>query len=141
MWIYDQNGVFYDPQGNFFSKAYSGGNLGKDPDFINKPEFQHIDRKGVICAGFYTIGVPCFGFLGNFAIPLYPDPDTNLFGRGAFFIRGNKTLKGFEGSEGCIITEIMARQQIYVSADNRLLVTPSIEYVPKNLHKHHKYLL
>jgi len=117
-WKYEQKtGKLYDPQGNFVAKGYAGGNCGKNPEGINNADMQGVKSVGPLPVGVYTRGaVVLQSHLGPFAIPLVPDKDNDMLGRGGFFMHGDTTPSG-NASEGCIIMLRAIRELFYKSTD------------------------
>ncbi len=108
-----------DPNGNVVATGYSGHNGG-----INDPSQQSVPNVGPLPQGSYTIGPPHtpIDHLGPNALPLYPDPANEMFGRFGFFIHGDNAAANFTASDGCIIMPPTIRQSIVDSGDTALSV-------------------
>lgn len=127
-WTYEQlTGNLYDPSGAFIHSGYAGGDCGKNPQGVNNPAAQMIDRTGPLPEGMYTKGTPVEGTaLGAFAIPLIPDPANEMFGRGGFYIHGDNPHMNESASEGCIVMPPIIRHAFYSSPDPNLQVVAEI---------------
>jgi len=87
--------------------AWLPASSGRNECFCN-PNYQNISGKGPIPSGGYSFDPKnfskggfwrnLFGDWGTWRVPLTPDPTTNVYGRGGFFIHGGK----IPGSAGCI---------------------------------------
>jgi len=92
--------------------------------YSNNPDAQHIEDKGPIPRGFYTMTVQLTkrDTLWPPIIVLTPCPGNKMFGRGGFLIHGG----GEHASTGCIIIDGKARREKIVAAikagDSRLQV-------------------
>lgn len=125
-WHYVQcTGKFYRPDGALLASGYSGHWDGGSDDHRNQPEDEAIEKVGPIPRGYYTIG-PAFDDLhgkGPVVMRLAPDPSNRMFGRSAFMIHGDLAApRSGQASEGCIILNRAARQEIAASAVRRLIV-------------------
>lgn len=122
-WTYGQNtGNLYRPDGTLEAKCYAGGNEGKNPEGINNHDMQDVKKVGPLPVGTYKFGTPIeHSKLGPFAIPLIPDDDNEMFGRGDFFMHGDTTPSG-KASEGCIIAPHATRVKCDASDDDSLEV-------------------
>lgn len=123
MWVYEQSsGRLYAPDGTHAATGYAGGNEGKNPEGVNNHEQQNIKSIGPLPVGVYIFGeVVQQSQLGPFAIPLVPNQDNVMFGRGGFFMHGDTTPSG-NASEGCIIMPRAVRDEVYGSGDKQLAV-------------------
>ncbi len=123
MWTFNNGtGELLDPDGNHVETGYSGGNCGRNPEGINAPAYQYTPDIGPLPVGWYTFGTPVAqSHLGPFAIPLQPDAENDMRGRGGFFCHGDTTPSG-NASEGCIIMSRQTRNRIAASDDKRLQV-------------------
>lgn len=124
-WTFEQaTGKLIDPTGEVVATGYAGGNCGQDPQGVNNPELENAKFIGPLPRGLYTIGQPVLSnHLGPFAIPLEPGPLNEMFGRGDFFIHGDRTDgHQFSASEGCVIMPRGIREKIWQSGDHSLLV-------------------
>jgi Protein of unknown function (DUF2778) len=123
MWTFEQkSGDLLGPDGKLVEVGYAGGACGTRPESVNNPDFQYVSGVGPLPVGWYTFGVPVAqSHLGPFAIPLQPDADNDMRGRGGFFCHGDTTPSG-NASEGCIIMSRATRNRIAESGDNRLQV-------------------
>lgn len=124
MWTYEQySGNLYYPRDNTLAATgYAGGNEGKNPEGVNNPDMQGIKGVGPLPVGNYTFGEPVeHSKLGPFAIPLIPDSENNMLGRGGFYMHGDTTPSG-NASEGCIIMPRSIREACWLSLDHKLIV-------------------
>jgi hypothetical protein len=122
MFTYEQStGRLLDPHGILSNLCYSGA-FGPNQ---NNPASQSIPDEGPIPEGFYTMDTPYdHGTKGSYFIPLIPDGDNVMFGRGSFACHGERLLPppGY-ASDGCIISSpIEKRQAMWTSGDHRLQV-------------------
>jgi|ERR1017187_5528529 hypothetical protein len=119
-------GLFYDPSGDV-SKAYSGGNCGKNPEGVNNPDDEGLKNIGPLPEGMYTFGAPVeHSQLGPFAIPLIPDSSNDMYGRGDFYCHGDLAGRYEAASEGCVILPRTVREAIAASPDRQLLVVRAL---------------
>lgn len=132
MWTYVQtNGRLYTPDGTHAGTGYAGGNCGRNPEGINNHEKQHVRNIGPIPVGIYTKGqVVLKSHLGPFAIPLKPDKDNDMGGRGHFYMHGDTNPSG-NASQGCIIQWRAVREDFYNSKEKRLKVVATEEDMGK----------
>jgi hypothetical protein len=123
MWTFDSStGWLTDPSSTQIEKGYAGGNLGKNPEGICNKAYQYTEDIGPLPVGYYTFGAAVEGtHLGPLAIPLTPDANNDMRGRGDFYLHGDTTPSG-KASEGCIIMSRKTRNQVITSGDNRLQV-------------------
>lgn len=123
-WTYDQaTGHLIDPTGAQVAVGYAGGNCGNDPDGVNNPDMQGEKQIGPLPVGIYTLGtVVPQSHLGPFAIPLIPDADNDMLGRGGFYIHGDTAAMNKSASEGCMIFSRAVREQVYGSDDHTITV-------------------
>lgn len=116
MWIYEQatGRMLHDDE--FIWNGYSGKG-----QYKNDPSSQNIPKEGVIPCGVYTMGKPenFHEKLGPYAIPLYPDPSNEMFGRADFFIHGDDAEH--DASEGCIIKSPKSARQLLGESPDRIL--------------------
>ncbi len=119
-----KKGIIYDPQGKVFATGvYAGGNLGKNPEGINNPLLCAVKDIGPLPPGKYHFGEPVtHSKLGEFAIPLIPDLQNIMMGRGDFYCHGDMIGHPRCGSEGCIVTERVYREKMWASTDHEILV-------------------
>jgi len=122
-WLFEiTTGDFYSPQGQFVSRGYAGGNLGKNPEGKDNPADEGLKNIGPLPEGFYTFGTPVeHSQLGAFAIPLIPDASNNMLGRGGFYLHGDTPIPG-NASEGCVVQPPTTRHAAWDSPDHRLQV-------------------
>ncbi len=127
-WEYESDtGKIFDPSGKLAGTGYAGGNEGQDPSGVNNPDMQDVKGVGPLPCGLYTFGTPVAQSpLGPFAIPLIPDSDNEMFGRGDFFCHGDTTPSG-NASKGCIIQARAVRNTMWLSKDHTLIVRLSTD--------------
>jgi Protein of unknown function (DUF2778) len=124
MWIF-QNGTggLLDPLGNLIETGYAGGARGTHPEGVNASEYQYTPDIGPLPVGWYTFGTSVEGtHLGPLAIPLTPDADNDMRGRGGFYVHGDHIGAPGTASDGCIILSRATRTLIAQSTDKRLQV-------------------
>jgi type VI secretion system (T6SS) effector TldE1-like protein len=121
-WTYQvASGDLLNPRGQFVETGYSGH--GMDVDVVADEDQPDM---GPIPSGAWTIedAIKDDPKLGILVIPLTPQPNTNTFGRSAFFIHGDEI--GHVGQElashGCIILSHATRLLIVQSTDKNLMV-------------------
>lgn len=96
--------------------------------YKNDPAMQHIENKGPIPCGRYTIGAPRNTTThGPYVLPLTPDENNVMFGRSEFRIHGDSIERPGFASEGCIILPKFARERIWESGDRDLQVVRELE--------------
>lgn len=103
--------------------GYSGHGIG-----LNNPLMQTVKFVGPLPVGFYTMGEPINDLrVGEYAIPLIPDLENEMFGRGAFFMHGDEIKEpgAHNASDGCIIQALIIRRAAWSSQDHRLQVVAS----------------
>lgn len=112
-------GEWRDTLGRLLGTGYSGHGPG-----LNNPAMQNVKDVGPLPAGKYSMGqiIEHDPVVGEFAIPLIPDPANKMFGRDGFFIHGNDAQNDHSASEGCIVLPLTVRQQIWMSLDHELEV-------------------
>lgn len=134
--VYVQStGAFYDGNGDFLWRGYSGGNRGNDPEGVNNPELQDVPCVGPLPVGLYRIGEPHdHPTCGRYFIPLTPHPDNHMFGRGGFGIHGDLiTAVGQQrASDGCIILPLSVREKIGAGSDLDLQVVATRPLATEN---------
>ena len=99
---------------------------GRFPDGFNNPAMVQIKDVGPLPPGFYEIGPlqASHALLGPNVMPLTPAPETEMYGRGGFFVHG-KPLPPADirsGSDGCICAQESTRLAINASPDKDLWV-------------------
>ena len=120
MWTYVQATGRLLHDGTLIGLAYSGRAEGH-----NNPDYQQVINSGPIPRGFYTIAPArdlAGGPHGPYVLPLEPDEDNLMFGRGGFLIHGDSIQAPGTASHGCIIAARVLREQIGKSLDRRLCV-------------------
>jgi hypothetical protein len=127
MWIWKiGTGELSDSAGYVRAKGYSGKGKG-----LNNPSMQLVHGfpgepdAGPIPAGQYTIRAPVDSH-GGFALPLDPDPENVMCGRGSFLIHGDllDQTKPHQASLGCVILPRSTRVEVWESEDHELGVIP-----------------
>ena len=124
-WEYEvSTGKLHQPDGAVVDIGYSGGNKGLNPAGVNNPADEWLMDIGPIPEGKYTFGDPVeHSNLGPFAIPLLPDSNNNMHGRGGFYCHGDTAALDHSASEGCIIMSRGTRDAMWASDDHILMVT------------------
>ena len=127
-WTFEQStGKLYAPDGELMATGYAGGNCGENPEGINNPSLQNIRSVGPLPQGLYTHVEAVEGSkLGPFAIPLIPEPDNEMFGRGGFYMHGDNFKGNRSASEGCIIMPRAIRLSFYNSDDGQIKVVDHV---------------
>lgn len=115
-----KTGHIYDPLGNKVWTGYAGGNEGKVPEAVNNPQMVAVSKTGPLPPGWYTMEEPILAsHLGPFAIPLKPDAENEMHGRGGFFCHGDHTKPpARSASEGCIIAVRTVRNDMWTKQFN-----------------------
>lgn len=117
-----KTGDMFDPSGKKVWTGYAGGNEGKNPEGKNNPLMVSVKCIGPLPPGWYTFGtVVLQSHLGPYAIPLIPDKQNIMFGRGDFYCHGDTTPSG-NASEGCIIMPRFVRNAMYTGTSRRIQV-------------------
>lgn len=101
-------------------RGYSGASQAK-----NDPSRQSEHNVGPIPCGHYLIGSPIDTTThGPFVLPLTPNPQNEMFGRGGFLIHADSIVHPGAASEGCICLGPADRRAIHESGDCDLVVVP-----------------
>jgi hypothetical protein len=107
-----------DPSGALAGTGYSGY-----AEWKNVPAMQIVQAAGPIPRGLWIIHAAFdHPHLGPVAMPLEPYPETNTFGRSAFFIHGDSIAQPGGASHGCIVMPRATRELIAESEDHDLCV-------------------
>ena len=103
----------------FVGVGYAGNGIG-----LNNPAAQDDGFVGPLPAGEYTIGPPHSppDHMGPFALPLYPSPTNEMFGRNGFFMHGDNEKMNHTASDGCMIMGLAIRSQVSASTEKSLIV-------------------
>lgn len=129
-WTYNQRtGQLRNPDGVLYEKrGYSGADATPDDKIVykNKPEFEHVENKGVIPRGVYIIG-QATRRKGPLTLKLKPEGHKAL-GRTYLRIHGDSKDNPGKASQGCIILSKEQRQEIHSSRDRRLKVVDEPEW-------------
>jgi hypothetical protein len=122
-WTFETStGGFYQPDSSLIAHGYSGGNCGKNPEWVNNSESEQ-NHGATIPQGLYHRGVLVpHSQLGVDAIQLVPDQSTVLYGRSGFYVHGDNQDCNKSASEGCIILPHDIRMQFLSSNDADLEV-------------------
>jgi hypothetical protein len=101
-------------------------------DGINIPAMQNIPYIGPIpCGAWKIIGPPVDDpETGKYTLIVVPDSATQIFGRNSFRLHGRSAAKPFDSSKGCLVLELVYRQQVWGSGDTNLLVVPEFVSPP-----------
>ncbi len=122
-WVYQQaNGSL------FLNTIYIGTGYCGHGSGLNNPTAQDQQNIGPIPTGGYTIG-PVHtppDHLGPMALPLYPDPTNQMYGRFGFFMHGDNQYANHSASDGCIIMGPDVRRQVASSDDKTLVVVSGV---------------
>jgi hypothetical protein len=118
-WKYSQSsGNMASPTGAPAGTGYSGYEQWK-----NVPAMQIVQALGPIPQGLWIIHAAFdHPHLGPVVMPLEPYPETNTFGRSAFFIHGDSIARPGGASHGCIVMPRATREAIAESEDHDLCV-------------------
>lgn len=120
-WQYSQGtGLISDEVGVAIGRGYSGFGPG-----LNNPAMQMDKDVGPIPRGKYMFGllIPFHPELGEYVIPLIPDPANEMFGRSGFFWHGDNQAMDHTASRGCIVSPFTIRMEVFESADHAVEVT------------------
>lgn len=119
MWNWEQSTGILSHDGIEVAQGYAGKGIGK-----NNPEMQNVHQVGPLPRGVYVIGEPVNTDKLRYALPLFPDPQNEMFGRSAFFMHGENPATPGASSDGCPVVEPLAkRQEIAASGDTQLVVS------------------
>jgi hypothetical protein len=119
VWLYHQTTGALWHDALFVDTGYSGHGPGKDC-----PADQSIPFVGPIPRGLWHIGpARTDPHLGALAMPLTPDPTTNLSSRFGFWMHGDSITHPGQGSDGCLCLSRPARAAVALSQDTLLTVT------------------
>ena len=123
MWTYESStGKMFDADMNLRGSGYSGSPQGK-----NNPEMQNIPNVGPIPEGDYTMDAPVNSAVhGQYAIPLIPDANNQMFNRDHFLCHGDSVVTPGTASEGCIIQPYRTRIEMWESNDRRIHVQAQV---------------
>jgi hypothetical protein len=124
MWQWVQSSGQLLRNGIIMGRGYAGHGIG-----LNNPDCQSIAFVGPLPAGLYAICQPqSDGEVGQFALPLLPDPNNKMFGRGDFYIHGDEIANPgqHKASDGCVVLDHATRVTIWGSGDRVLWVVPVI---------------
>ncbi len=132
MWTFVQStGEMLDPDGNLAGTGYAGGGLDPANELAvaskNNPDAQSRHDMGPLPCGFYTMEAPILSHVvGQYAIPLKPDNENEMFGRDAFYCHGDSRVHPGFASDGCIIQTHDVRVKMWESVDHRIQVVASL---------------
>lgn len=124
MWTFSQSDGRITKEGvGILATGYSGRDEAK-----NNSAMEQVKDRGPIPRGRYTIGPPRDTHThGPYVLPLTPDADNEMWGRGEFLIHGDNIELPGRASEGCIILPRFARERIWESGDHDLQVVAELE--------------
>lgn len=91
---------------------------------LNDPDKTWVKNHGPLPTGTYAIGAAIdqpYG-VGEFALPLTPDPSNVMWDRGSFFVHGDNPAMNHTASDGCVVCSMMIRS--IVSKFSTLVVVP-----------------
>ncbi|MFH8133273.1 tlde1 domain-containing protein [Pantoea osteomyelitidis] len=87
------------------------------PGYYNNPSQECIKNKGPVPRGRYIIGAPYKSLrTGIYTLPLSPDAENNMCGRGDFLIHGDSIRYPGTASQGCIIAVYKVRKKFGIAA-------------------------
>lgn len=120
MYTYSQSTGQLHHNSTLLTTGYSGRGVDK-----NIPADQGVVNLGPLPTGWYVVGQSRTDpKLGPLAMPLTPDSNNTMMGRGGFYIHGDSILHPGDASEGCIILDATARAYIANGSDKILQVVP-----------------
>jgi Tlde1 domain len=120
-WRYSQgSGLIASEVGVAIGRGYSGFGPG-----LNNPAMQMDKDVGPIPQGKYMFGqlIAHDPVVGEYAIPLIPDPANTMYSRADFLIHGDNEALDHTASHGCIVLPYTIRMELWESADHSLEVT------------------
>lgn len=124
-WLYRQSSglLEHTPDGTLWRKVWVGyaGRLAG----LNNPDMQDVENVGPLPRGRYRIGPPVDrpDTTGHYTLPLTPEPENEMHGRGGFAVHGDTYSRNQTASHGCIVVPREIREQIHESLDYNLEVT------------------
>jgi Protein of unknown function (DUF2778) len=126
-WAFEQStGYLISPTGHRMEPpGYAGHAEG-----LNNPAMQNVVNVGPIPQGWYTVGEPRTSpNVGEYALPLVPDAENQMFGRSDFYCHGDEIAHPGQhlASDGCIIQALQNRKAVWNSLDHRLQVVAIYE--------------
>jgi hypothetical protein len=123
VWVYEiATGRMLKPDGSLLAVGYSGNGIGK-----NQVGYQHLPYVGPIPIGSYEIGAPSDSEqMGPHVMELWPYLSNQMWGRSSFFVHGDSISSPGNGSDGCIVLPLAARQAISSSGDYELEVVSGL---------------
>ena len=91
----------------YLGAAYAGNGAA-----LNNASMTWIKGHGPLPVGKYFIGSPIDlpQSVGQFALPLEPDPSNDMMGRSGFYIHGDNPALDHSASDGCIVAARSMRQ-------------------------------
>jgi hypothetical protein len=111
-------GTLLDPDMAVAGSGYSG-----QPPHVNDTAAVDLKNEGPLPPGWYTMGQPVEGtHLGPLSLPLEPDAENEMHGRGGFYCHGDSIDHPGYASDGCIILPRSVRDVLAASSDRRLRV-------------------
>ena len=111
-------GKLFTDAGEIMGTGYAGGNCGQNPEGRNNPDMQDAKAIGPLPCGRYRLGEPVMqSHLGPYAIPLIPDASNEMYGRGAFYMHGDRTNAPGCASEGCVIQGRNVREEAVATGE------------------------
>ena len=127
-WTFEiSTGKMYRPDGSLAGTGYAGGDLGKVPAAVDNPADESQKDIGPLPEGWYTFGSARNSpTLGPLAIPLYPDPENQMYSRSGFWLHADSEVNHGMASEGCIVLDHSIRQEMESSPMRRLKVVAVI---------------
>jgi hypothetical protein len=122
MWRYSQtSGILsLTSISGYTFQCYSGYGQWK-----NRPEMESVADLGPIPCGIYDQGdVELSSVHGPFAIPLFPRPANEMFGRSGFMLHGDSVEAPGCASRGCIVHSPQADREIVYGSHLPIEVVP-----------------
>lgn len=119
-WSYSQSTGELMHDGRHVATGYSGTGLG-----LNNPGQDASPNIGPIPRGTYRIGAPFrHPHAGAYTMRLTPIDPASVHGRTGLMMHGDSRAHPGQASNGCIIENLSAREQVWNSNDHLIVVTP-----------------
>jgi hypothetical protein len=125
-WVYEQTtGYMSRNNARLTPAGYAGHGEG-----LNNPDMQNVKFVGPLPCGSYKIGKPRHDpHVGDYALPLIPDPSNEMYGRDDFYIHGDEIKNPGKhlASDGCPVQCLANRITISESGDDVLEVVATVQ--------------